>query len=140
MINIEIPKHSGELSIDQYKECPVEPGIYAFYSKEGELLYIGKAHSIITRVKDHIRGYSGSNITEIIHNVAHIRYWFISDAVDRDIYETYMINKLQPPWNCEKVYTYKTSRYDDIWLTDEQLHKRTEIKKENDQVYLNLNL
>jgi excinuclease ABC subunit C len=38
------------------RELPDSPGVYLFYDKEGELLYVGKARSIRKRVASHFSG------------------------------------------------------------------------------------
>src|SRR5215213_7853256 len=40
----------------QRRELPDSPGVYLFYDKEGELLYVGKARSIRKRVASHFSG------------------------------------------------------------------------------------
>src|SRR5215217_1637952 len=40
----------------QRRELPDSPGVYLFYDKKGELLYVGKARSIRKRVASHFSG------------------------------------------------------------------------------------
>src|SRR3954449_5310826 len=46
----------SERIAQQRRELPDSPGVYLFYDREGELLYVGKARSIRKRVASHFSG------------------------------------------------------------------------------------
>lgn len=78
-------------------------GIFMFYNDEEELLFVGKARKLRQRVKKHFN----DNVSPIKDNreeVAKIEVCVVDNPVDREIYETFMINELQAKYNVEKVF------------------------------------
>jgi hypothetical protein len=77
-------------------------GIYRIYSETGKILYVGKAKCFKSRVGAHLRGTTNtSNVSHLFH---YAEIFELKNEVDRDIYETYLINKLKPKYNVSKVY------------------------------------
>lgn len=71
-------------------------GMYYFYDKFGDVIYIGKTKSFRTRFAQHSRGsYFFTHVTKI-------KAFPIEREVDRDIYETYFINVYYPQYNVGK--------------------------------------
>ena len=124
MINIEIPK--PDLTIvqrvqDRSNEEPEIPSIYGFidfhqiardkggiimfYNKEEELLFVGKARKVRQRVKKHFED-NVSPIKDHRDQVTKIKIFYVDDAMEREIYETYAINKLNAKLNVDKKYTF----------------------------------
>ncbi|MNO94434.1 excinuclease ABC subunit C [compost metagenome] len=77
-------------------------GIFMFYNDKDELLFVGKARKLRPRIKKHFED-SVSVIKEHRDEVAKIEVCIVDDAVDREIYETYIVNKLRAKYNVEKV-------------------------------------
>ncbi|WP_449538231.1 nucleotide excision repair endonuclease [Ferdinandcohnia sp. Marseille-Q9671] len=116
MINITIPKPdvtitkktNPELSnIYGFTEFHLIPrdkgGIYMFYNKQQELLFVGKARKLRPRIKKHFED-SVSPIKEHREEVTRIEVCVIEDPVYREIYETYIINELKSKYNIDKVF------------------------------------
>ncbi|MBO1510081.1 nucleotide excision repair endonuclease [Metabacillus bambusae] len=78
-------------------------GIILFYNKNDELLFVGKARKLRQRVKKHLED-TVSPIKNHRNEVYKIDVCVIEDPMERDIYETYIINKLQAKYNVDKVY------------------------------------
>ncbi|AQQ51874.1 nucleotide excision repair endonuclease [Planococcus lenghuensis] len=78
-------------------------GIIQFFNHSGELLFVGKARKLRQRVKKHLQDNVSPlrNHREEIHRIA---VSFVDDAMERDIYETYLINTKQAKYNIDKVY------------------------------------
>lgn len=71
-------------------------GMYYFYDKFGDVIYIGKTKSFRKRFAQHSRGsYFFTHVTKI-------KAFPIEREVDRDIYETYFINVYYPQYNVGK--------------------------------------
>lgn len=122
MINITIPQ--ADISITERKqsrndiEPPIKPiqgfidlheiprdkgGMILFYNIDDEILFVGKARKLRQRVKKHLE----DNVSPLKNHrdeVYRIDVLFVEDAMERDIYETYLINKLQAKYNVDKVY------------------------------------
>ncbi|BCB03661.1 nucleotide excision repair endonuclease [Bacillus sp. KH172YL63] len=122
MINIQIPQ--ADISITERKQArnAEEPkiksiegfidlheiprdkgGIITFYNIHDELLFVGKARKLRQRVKKHLED-SVSPLRNHRDEVYRIDVAIVEDAMDREIYETYMINKLQAKYNVDKVF------------------------------------
>ena len=122
MIKIELPK--PDVTITQRKQEPKEGevvipsiygfidfhqiprdkgGIFMFYNKNDELLFVGKARKIRQRIKKHFE----DNVSPMLKHrdeVAKISVCIVEDPMDREIYETYAINTLRAKYNIDKVF------------------------------------
>ncbi|RSK25873.1 nucleotide excision repair endonuclease [Bacillus sp. HMF5848] len=78
-------------------------GIILFYNINDELLFVGKARKLRQRVKKHLED-NVSPLKPYRDEVYRIDVFYVEDAMERDIYETYIINKLQAKYNIDKVY------------------------------------
>lgn len=78
-------------------------GIFMFYNDKDELLFVGKARKLRPRIKKHFED-SVSDIREHRNEVTKIEVCVVDDPVDREIYETYIINKLKAKYNVDKVF------------------------------------
>lgn len=76
-------------------------GIFMFYNDSGELLFVGKARKLRPRIKKHFED-TVSDIKNHRNEVSKIEVCIVEDPVDREIYETYIINKLKAKYNTEK--------------------------------------
>ena len=74
-----------------------------FYNPEGELLYVGKARKLRQRIKKSFE----DNVSPIKNHrdeVEKIAVCFVEQPTDREIYETYIINKLEAKYNIDKAF------------------------------------
>lgn len=79
---------------------PDSPGIYLYYSAAGELIYVGKATSLRSRVKSYFRGQRTPRpIEEMIHEVARIETKVTESVLEAVILEAIYIKKHQPKYN-----------------------------------------
>lgn len=80
-------------------------GIFMFYNEQGELLFAGKARKLRPRIKKHFE----DNVSDIkMHRdeVTKIEVCIVDDPVERDIYETHIINRGRAKYNVDKVFYY----------------------------------
>ncbi|MFE8697421.1 nucleotide excision repair endonuclease [Cytobacillus sp. FJAT-53684] len=123
MIKIDIPtpdivitkkrNQSGETSgtelssvygFTDYHRIPRDKGgLILFFDKNEDLLFVGKARKLRQRVKKHFED-TVSPIKQHRDEVNKIAVCFVEDPTERDIYETYIINKLKAKYNIDKVY------------------------------------
>lgn len=78
-------------------------GIFMFYNEQDELLFVGKARKLRPRIKKHFED-SVSVMKERRDEVFKIKVCVVEDAVDREIYETFIINHHRARYNVDKVY------------------------------------
>lgn len=73
-----------------------------FYNDQDELLFVGKARKLRPRIKKHFED-NVSVMKPHRDEVTRIEVCLVEDPVDREIYETYIVNKLRAKYNVEKV-------------------------------------
>ncbi|MFF2911632.1 nucleotide excision repair endonuclease [Paenibacillus sp. NPDC057934] len=78
-------------------------GIFTFYNDKDELLFVGKARKLRPRIKKHFED-SVSPIKQHRDEVTKIEVYLVEDAMDREIYETYIINTGKAKYNVDKVF------------------------------------
>lgn len=115
MINITIP--TPDVTITKQKDPQLsniygftdfhliprdKGGIFMFYNDKDELLFVGKARKLRPRIKKHFED-TVSVIKDHRNEVTKIEVCINEDPVDREIYETYIINKLKAKYNVDKV-------------------------------------
>ena len=124
MINIEIPKPDITIVqrvqdrsndepeipsvhgfIDFHQIARDKGGIIMFFNKEEELLFVGKARKVRQRVKKHFED-NVSPIKDHRDEVTKIKIFYVDDAMEREIYETYIINKFVAKYNIEKKFAH----------------------------------
>ncbi len=122
MINIQPPK--ADITIVQRKqdiqgdEAVIKPiygfidlheiprdkgGIIQFFNHSGELLFVGKARKLRQRVKKHFE----DNVSPLKNHrdeVHRITVSIVEDPMEREIYETYLINTAQAKYNVDKAF------------------------------------
>jgi|SRR3954471_15973029 excinuclease UvrABC nuclease subunit len=87
-----------------YEKIPRNvPGIYMFYNQQGELLYCGQTKKgLRNRIKDHF--YSDNSAVSYHRDeIYKIAVNFVPDALERELYETFIINELRSKYNVDKV-------------------------------------
>ncbi|URM34575.1 nucleotide excision repair endonuclease [Cytobacillus firmus] len=122
MIKIEIPEPSlvitrnrqtgqaGESDLSSvygftdYHKIPRDKGgMILFFDAKEDLLFVGKARKLRQRVKKHFEDNVSpiKNHRDDVHKIAVI---YVEDSMEREIYETYIINALQAKYNIDKVF------------------------------------
>ncbi len=81
-------------------ELPDSPGIYLFYDTQGELIYVGKATSLTSRVRSYFRGKRTPRpIENMIHEVVRFETKTTDSALEAVILEGVYIKKYLPKYN-----------------------------------------
>ncbi|MDO3409935.1 nucleotide excision repair endonuclease [Saccharibacillus sp. CPCC 101409] len=78
-------------------------GIFMFYGENDELLFVGKARKLRPRIKKHFED-SVSPMKNHREEVRRIEVCLVEDQMEREIYETYLINTGRAKYNAEKVF------------------------------------
>jgi excinuclease ABC subunit C len=83
------------------QSLPDSPGVYRYYDKKKNLLYIGKAKSLKKRVTSYFQNSKSHNqrITLMISLIDSIEYTQVSTEKESLILEANLINNLQPKYN-----------------------------------------
>jgi len=86
--------------LQRAKTFPDTPGVYFFYGKNNELLYVGKATSLKNRVKSYFLGKRGLRAIEaMIDQVKSIKYKQTDSVLEAIILEANQIRDAHPKYN-----------------------------------------
>ncbi len=82
------------------QDLPDTPGIYLYYNQEKELIYVGKATSLRSRVRSYFRGQRTPRpIEEMLHEVVTIDWRETNSVLEAVIVESLYIKKFLPRYN-----------------------------------------
>ena len=90
---------------------PRNPGIYKYYNKENELLYVGKAKDLRKRVSSYFfKNLTSYKTHELVNRIHHIEFTIVNSEQDAFFLENSLIKKFQPRFNInlkdDKSYPY----------------------------------
>ncbi|MEK7132241.1 MAG: GIY-YIG nuclease family protein [Patescibacteria group bacterium] len=86
--------------IIQDGNLPDLPGVYRYYSSNGELLYVGKAGSLKRRVASYFTKKSiHPRTAELVLKIAKIEYTITGSVLEALVLEANLIRKHKPPYN-----------------------------------------
>ncbi len=95
----EVNLPSG-LDLETFTNLPEEPGVYYLKNDKGEILYIGKAVKIRSRVAQHFSGKKTSEKSTGFHKeVCHVEYFLTGSEILALLHEDSEIRKHWPPYN-----------------------------------------
>ncbi|ARD46988.1 nucleotide excision repair endonuclease [Sporosarcina sp. P33] len=87
-----------------FHEIPRDKGgLLLFFNHSDELLFVGKARKLRPRLKKHFDDQV-SPLRNHREEVAKISAVIIDDPMEREIYETYVINTQRAKYNVEKAF------------------------------------
>ncbi len=88
------------LSRETYENLPSIPGVYYFYNKEGDIIYIGKAKDIKKRASSHFRvDIKRKKDIELKNSIAHIEVKSTGNELCALLIECHEIKKYRPRFN-----------------------------------------
>lgn len=111
---------------DIISSLPETPGIYKYFDKEGNLIYIGKAKSLKKRVSSYFNKnhYENRKTAVMVGRIADIHFTLVETEIDALLLENSLIKKFQPKFNInlkdDKTYPFicvKRERFPRIFPT-----------------------
>ncbi len=86
---------------EQLRTLPTKPGVYLFRDRKGEVLYIGKAKSLRSRVRSYFQESLDSRaaIRQLPERVEDIEVIVTSNQVEALHLEQNLVNRFRPPFN-----------------------------------------
>ena len=96
------PLLERRLGKETFDRVPPVPGVYRFYNGQGELLYVGKAKNLRTRLFSYKRAKPGQVSRKVSRMIGEIRsFVYIETETERDalLLENRMIRGDRPPYN-----------------------------------------
>lgn len=97
---------------EELKKLPASPGIYMHKDSLGEVIYVGKAVNIRSRVRSYFRNVSKADpkVRALVSNIAEFDYITCATEVEALILECNLIKKYRPKYNVllkdDKTYPY----------------------------------
>jgi len=121
--------------IQQIKNLPQKTGVYIMKDQSGNVIYIGKAKNIRSRVSSYFsKKYSGIKNITLAHNTNKIDFITTDNEVEALILESNLIKKYKPRFNIE---LKDNQKYPFIKITNEKYPRivKTRIKKDDSSLY-----
>ena len=82
------------------KRIPEEPGVYQYFDKEGQIIYVGKAKNLHRRVNSYFnKDIVSSKTRQLVAHIADIRYVVVESEQDAFLLENNLIKQYQPHYN-----------------------------------------
>jgi excinuclease ABC subunit C len=111
-------------------KIPAQPGIYKYYDKDNQLLYVGKAKHIRKRVGSYFsKTFAGYRIHELVKRIHRIEFTIVDSEQDAFLLENSLIKQYQPKFNInlkdDKTYPYlviKNEPFPRIFLTRSKIN------------------
>ena len=113
---------------------PVNPGIYKYFSKNRELIYVGKAKSLRKRVSSYFsKTFTSYKTHELVKHIQHIEFTIVDSEQDALFLENSLIKEFQPKYNIDlkddKSYPYiviKKEAFPRVFLTRKKIKDGSE--------------
>ena len=110
---------------------PETPGVYQYYNKKGDLLYIGKAKNLKRRVNSYFnKQHDSKRLRVLVSNIDNIETINVNSEYDALLLENNLIKEHQPRYNIllkdDKTYPWiciKNERFPRIFST-RKYHQR----------------
>jgi len=81
---------------------PVNPGIYKYFSKSKELIYVGKAKSLRKRVSSYFsKTFTSYKTHELVKHINYIEFTIVDSEQDALFLENSLIKEFQPKYNID---------------------------------------
>jgi excinuclease ABC subunit C len=93
-------------------QIPDAPGVYQMIDRDGEILYIGKAISLRSRVRSYFQDSAALHVRTVamVERVVDVRTIVVTNEIEALILEANLIKRYQPPYNVrlrdDKRYPY----------------------------------
>jgi excinuclease ABC subunit C len=113
---------------------PVNPGIYKYFDKKKELLYVGKAKSLRKRVSSYFtKTFTSYKTHELVKRIDHIEFTIVDSEQDALFLENSLIKEFQPRFNIDlkddKSFPYiviKKEAFPRVFLTRKRINDGSE--------------
>ena len=82
------------------KRIPESPGVYQYFDKEGQIIYVGKAKNLHRRVNSYFnKDHQSSKTRQLVAHIADIRYVVVDNEQDAFLLENNLIKQYKPKYN-----------------------------------------
>ncbi|HRI43600.1 MAG TPA: excinuclease ABC subunit UvrC [Fimbriimonadaceae bacterium] len=108
------PRSLPESVAERLKAVPAAPGCYLYRDQSGEVLYVGKALVLRSRVRSYFQGSTrhSDRIERMVRRVRDIEWIVVDSELEALVLECNLIKRYRPPFNVrlrdDKSYPYIT--------------------------------
>ena len=82
------------------KRIPESPGVYQYFDKDGQIIYVGKAKNLHRRVNSYFnKDHQSSKTRQLVAHIADIKYVVVESEQDAFLLENNIIKEYQPHYN-----------------------------------------
>ena len=105
---------------EKLKTLPRGPGVYLFRDREGEVIYVGKAKTLRTRVRNYFqRGSDGrAGTVQLVGKIADVEVIVTRTEAEALHLEQNLVKRYRPPFNI-RLRDDKSFPYIAVTMTDE---------------------
>lgn len=113
---------------------PKQPGIYKYFAKNDELIYVGKAKHLRKRVSSYFtKAFTSYKTHELVQRIEKIEYTIVNSEQDAFLLENTLIKQFQPRYNInlkdDKTYPFiviKNEPFPRVFLTRRKINDGSE--------------
>ena len=114
---------------DNLKLLPSLAGCYLYYDLNGEIIYVGKAKNLKTRVKSYFnKSHDSAKLNVLVPQIERFEYIITDSEVEALILESHLIKKHQPKYN---ILLKDDKKYPYFVVTDEDFPRIIVTRKRN---------
>ena len=128
-------KKDGHIAL-LLKRIPESPGVYQYFDKDGQIIYVGKAKNLHRRVNSYFnKDHQSSKTRQLVSHIADIRYVVVESEQDAFLLENNLIKQYQPRYN---ILLKDGKSYPSICITKEaypRIFKTRTINKKAGEYY-----
>lgn len=90
----------SELVLEKIKVLPSDSGVYQFFNKQGEIIYVGKAKNLSKRVHSYFKAnISDGKTRALVKNIADVKFTVVGSELDALLLENNLIKSYRPRYN-----------------------------------------
>ena len=123
--------------IDQVKNIlailPNKPGVYRYYDKDGNIIYVGKAKNLKRRVSSYFNKEQSGKTRVLVSRIADIKFIVVESESEALLLENNLIKEFKPRYNImlkdDKTYPWicvKNEPYPRVFLTRKKVNDGSE--------------
>jgi excinuclease ABC subunit C len=113
---------------------PSEPGVYIFNNSKAEIIYIGKANNLRSRIRSYFtKSKKSQKIQKLVRKIHSIEWIIVSNEVEALLLENKLVKKHKPKYNID-LKDAKTFAY--IAITKEKFPRIFTTRKPSSSLYI----
>ena len=115
------------------KILPNKPGVYRYYDKDGQLIYVGKAKNLKRRVSSYFNKEQSGKTRVLVSHIADLKFIVVESESEALLLENNLIKEFKPRYNImlkdDKTYPWiciKNEAYPRVFLTRKKVNDGSE--------------